>query len=74
MFVCVCKAVSDTEVKAVISEGARTVAEVTARCGAGGDCGSCKGTIQCMIERAGAGDDADASDVRRLPMVRERAA
>ena len=50
MYVCVCKAVVDHEVRRAIQGGAGTVAEVTLACGAGGDCGACRGMIEEMIE------------------------
>lgn len=50
MFVCVCHAVSDVEVRKAIEGGARTREEVTRACGAGGDCGACHGCIEDMIE------------------------
>jgi bacterioferritin-associated ferredoxin len=50
MFICHCKAVTDRTIDAVISSGARSVAEVTARCKAGGDCGGCHRRLQALID------------------------
>lgn len=50
MYVCVCLAVSDTEVQAAIEGGAITREAVTRACKAGGDCGACHGMIRQMIE------------------------
>jgi bacterioferritin-associated ferredoxin len=50
MFVCVCRAVSVTEVEKAIDDGADTVEQVTRACKAGGDCGACRNTIEEMIE------------------------
>jgi bacterioferritin-associated ferredoxin len=50
MYVCVCKAVTDTEVDGAIEAGALSVAEVTRACRAGGDCGACHAMIDRMIE------------------------
>jgi len=63
MYVCVCKAVTDKEVEAAIDEGAHTVDQVTATCQAGGDCGSCRGMIEDMIE-----DRLGCRSKRRLPV------
>jgi bacterioferritin-associated ferredoxin len=52
MYVCVCFAVTDREVEAVIEDGAKTVGDVTRGCRAGGDCGSCHGMIETMLEAA----------------------
>ncbi len=50
MFVCVCRAVTQQEVKAVIDGGARSVDEVTRACCAGDDCGACHEKIEELIE------------------------
>ena len=55
MFVCVCHAVSDKEVRSAIDAGATTREAVTRACRAGGDCGACHQTIEDMIEDAGPG-------------------
>jgi bacterioferritin-associated ferredoxin len=71
MYVCVCRAVTDREVKAAIEAGADTVAAVTRVCCAGDDCGACHGVIRELIEeRLEAGRDS----VRRLRVVPGRAA
>jgi bacterioferritin-associated ferredoxin len=41
MFVCICFAVTDEELGAVIDSGARTEEQVGDACGAGTGCGSC---------------------------------
>lgn len=50
MYVCVCLAVSETEVRDAIEQGATTREAVTRSCRAGGDCGACHGMIATMIE------------------------
>jgi bacterioferritin-associated ferredoxin len=50
MYVCVCLAVSDREVREAIEGGASTREAVTRVCKAGGDCGACHGMIATMIE------------------------
>jgi bacterioferritin-associated ferredoxin len=50
MFVCICYAVTQTEVEAEICEGARTEEQIAERCGAGAGCGSCVEKI-CAILR-----------------------
>ena len=71
MYVCCCNAVTDREVADAIDSGARTRAEVTRACGAGGDCGACHATIEAMIS----GSDA-SSAARKVPscgVLREHA-
>ena len=50
MYICHCKAVTDRAVDAVIASGARTVADVTDRCRAGGGCGSCHSALLALLE------------------------
>lgn len=50
MYVCVCLAVTESEVENAIQNGATTREAVTRACGAGGDCGACHGMIATMIE------------------------
>jgi bacterioferritin-associated ferredoxin len=71
MYVCVCRAVTEREVKSAIDQGATTVEAVTGACCAGDDCGACRGAIEELIEdRWGVA----AEPAVRLPVVRERAA
>jgi bacterioferritin-associated ferredoxin len=71
MYVCVCRAVTELEVKSAIDQGARTVDAVTGACCAGDDCGACRSTIEDLIEDRW-GSHADPAV--RLPVVKERAA
>jgi bacterioferritin-associated ferredoxin len=73
MFVCVCRAVTDREVKTVIEDGAVTVAEVTEACRAGGDCGACHQMIEDMIEDCH-GCPCPSKGRVSLPLVPSRAA
>ena len=50
MYICHCRAVTDRTVDAAISSGARTVAEITSRCRAGGRCGGCHATLQALLD------------------------
>ncbi len=50
MYVCVCLAVTESEVEAAIARGAHTREAVTRACRAGGDCGACHGMIDLKIE------------------------
>jgi bacterioferritin-associated ferredoxin len=50
MYVCVCLAVTESEVRTAIEAGATTREVVTQHCRAGGDCGACHGMIHQMIE------------------------
>ncbi len=75
MYVCICRAVTDREVKSAIDQGARTVQAVTQACCAGDDCGACHDMIEGMIaERVEAPPAVERRPSVRLPVVRERAA
>ena len=67
MYVCICRAVTEQEVKSTIEAGAKTVEAVTQACCAGDDCGACHSTIEDMIE-----DRWGADGAVHLPVVTER--
>lgn len=50
MVLCHCEAVSDRTVDAAVASGAHTVADITARCRAGGGCGGCHASLQALID------------------------
>ena len=47
MLVCHCNGVSDRKIRRVVREGARSLSQVAAACGAGSCCGGC----HCEIEK-----------------------
>jgi len=49
LLVCHCHEVGDKTVRKCIREGARTVAEVGAACGAGTECGGCRPAIHELV-------------------------
>jgi bacterioferritin-associated ferredoxin len=49
MFVCLCRAVTRDQIEDVVDAGAVTVNAVRSACGAGGDCGGCRGEIREVI-------------------------
>ena len=51
MYVCLCRAVSDTTIVDAIRDGATTVDAVGEVCAAGTNCGKCRTTIEFMILR-----------------------
>ena len=66
MYVCICNGVTDHEIREAADAGCSTVAEMTMRTGAGGNCGSCLDTIAELIERTRA--------IRELPLPLLKAA
>ena len=55
MYVCLCKAVTERTVRSLIRSGADSRESIARSCGAGTDCGGCRGAIDEMLE-----DEADA--------------
>jgi len=52
MYVCICHAVTECEVRSHIVMGARTEDEIGLRCQAGTGCGSCLDRICDLLEEA----------------------
>lgn len=50
MFVCMCMAVTEAEVRSCVRAGAATVEEVGEQCDAGTGCGGCHDTIRLVLE------------------------
>jgi bacterioferritin-associated ferredoxin len=49
MYVCICQAVTEAEVRGCIAAGACTVKDVVRRSAAGTGCGSCVGKIVALL-------------------------
>jgi bacterioferritin-associated ferredoxin len=52
VYVCSCRAVNDTTVRAVIASGASSIEEIGARCGAGTQCGGCHVLLERLLAQA----------------------
>jgi bacterioferritin-associated ferredoxin len=50
MYVCVCKAVTDTQIKQAIDTGACTRRQLFNLLGVGGDCGKCNRHIKELVD------------------------
>lgn len=61
MYVCICRAVTETQVRSCIAEGACTVEAVGDGCDAGTGCGSCLDRIATMLGLS------DADELVQLP-------
>jgi bacterioferritin-associated ferredoxin len=60
VYVCICFAVSDTQLADVITDGAQTEEEVGDACGAGTGCGNC---LDRICDRLRAADPLHGIDV-----------
>lgn len=65
MFVCLCKVVTGRQIERAIHEGAETVSDVGASCGAGTGCGACQEQIGEILDRCGGGGCSRAGDCSR---------
>jgi len=50
MYVCVCKAVTDKQIKAAIAEGVCTRRQLFQCFGVGGDCGKCNRLVKELLD------------------------
>jgi bacterioferritin-associated ferredoxin len=50
VIVCLCHGVDDAQIEDLIAEGCESVPSIGKACGAGTDCGSCRGQIEDIIE------------------------
>jgi bacterioferritin-associated ferredoxin len=53
VYVCICAAVTEAQVRACVDAGASTAEEVGQRCGAGTGCGSCLDRLDVIIQDCG---------------------
>jgi bacterioferritin-associated ferredoxin len=60
MFVCICAAVPDAEIRSCVARGASTVEEVGDACGAGTGCGNC---LERICDRLRAADPLHGLDI-----------
>ena len=52
MYVCICRAVTDTTIRRAVEEGVRTLPELSRETGAGTQCGSCVPTARAILDEA----------------------
>lgn len=66
MYVCICNAVTEDDIRQAADAGCGSIAEMTMRTGAGANCGSCLELVAEMLDQSRA--------VRDLPLPLLRAA
>jgi bacterioferritin-associated ferredoxin len=59
MIVCLCAGVPTSTIQALIERGAACPEDVTAACGAGGDCGACLDALGEILAQSGAAATLD---------------
>jgi len=78
MYVCICMAVTEKDIRDIMSQGGCTAVEVMTRTGAGSRCGTCRPTVVAMVEGSSgepprdeaASAEEPACGVRRLRVIR----
>ncbi|QQS54280.1 MAG: (2Fe-2S)-binding protein [Candidatus Competibacteraceae bacterium] len=50
MFLCICKSVSDKQVREAVDQGARTIGDISARFGLGAECGKCLDEVRQFLD------------------------
>jgi bacterioferritin-associated ferredoxin len=58
MYVCLCNALTDTQLRAAAKAGAARVRDIYAGCGREAQCGCCTGTVLSILREARAGQAA----------------
>ena len=72
MYVCICAAVTDKQIRRAVADGARSLAEVTMALGVGAHCGCCRDMAQQVIGQAldaAATHGITICEVRRLALA-----
>ena len=50
MFLCICKSISDTQIREAVGQGARTIGDISARFGVGVECGKCLDDVRQFLD------------------------
>ena len=50
MYLCICKSVSDRQIRQAVEQGARSFGDLSARFGVGLDCGKCTESINVWLQ------------------------
>lgn len=64
MYICVCKAVTERQVKQAVNEGAYSMRDLRDRLGVAGECGRCaKCALDCLREHKGSQEQTQQDEV-----------
>jgi bacterioferritin-associated ferredoxin len=58
MYVCICKGITDRDIRAAAASGARTVKDLRRELGVASDCGKCASCARDVLCQAGMGSSA----------------
>jgi bacterioferritin-associated ferredoxin len=57
MYICICSAVTDRQIRAAVAAGAASLGDVSMQLGVGAGCGCCREAAQKLIHDAACGGD-----------------
>ena len=63
MYVCLCKGVTDHQIRAEVEDGADSLRDVSRRLGVATQCGKCAGCARQVIREAAAQRDRSCGDI-----------
>jgi bacterioferritin-associated ferredoxin len=61
MYICLCRGVTDRQIKAAIDDGAQTLSHLRKNLGVAGQCGKCACSAQELLDAAKGGDNNQSS-------------
>ena len=67
MIVCICEGISDREIRGAIGAGCQSIQAIGQSCGAGTDCGQCRGSLRELLGRQQPNRRVKASSVVLTP-------
>jgi bacterioferritin-associated ferredoxin len=68
MYICICNAITDRQIRAAVAAGAASLGEVSMQLGVGAGCGCCRDAAQRVVHDAACGGDCSTC-VRREAMA-----
>jgi bacterioferritin-associated ferredoxin len=71
MYLCICKSVSDRQIREAVELGARTIGDLNIRLGIGAECGKCTDSIREFIELCLAAPSPTSATEVAPPVVTE---
>ena len=67
MYICICHGITDHQIRSCVSDGARTLCDLSGRLGVATQCGSCATAAMDIVDQALAPRCAEAARVPPVP-------
>lgn len=67
MYICICKQVTDKQIKAAINEGARSIRDLRSELGVASQCGQCGRCAKAILKEHAANSAARLPPPKRIP-------